>query len=125
MREIALLVGLLGCGPQGEAPDAAAMVLAAEPEVPGSWPERATLVREQLALIQAAHGAKDKDAAVASWQEAYRGRFEPLLEDSLLGTAARPQVVAAELAFGSLLAALQSPRPKPVEQALERVLAGE
>jgi hypothetical protein len=91
--------------------------------VPG-WSERFALVRSDLEQLEAAHAAKDRDAAFASWEQAYRQRFEPLIEEPV-GDRVDPRGVAVvEYAFGRLGHQLESPRPGPVKAALGAVREG-
>ncbi len=116
----ALLLLCLACDPQAGAPG--------DPGTPGdpvstettvpSWSERFALVRGDLDQLDAAHQAKDKDVAIASWQQAYQQRFELLIEQPVGERVDTHQVMAVEYAFGRLRDAIESPRVGPVRDAL-------
>ncbi len=91
---------------------------AAEASAPAGWADRFALVRADLDQLEAAHTAKDKDAAVASWDQAYRQRFEPLIEELVSDRVDRHQLMAVEYAFGRLRDGLESPKSGPVQAAL-------
>jgi hypothetical protein len=88
---------------------------------PAGWAERFSLVRGDLAQLEKAHTDKDRDAAVASWEQAYRQRFEPLIEQPVGDRVDLHAVLAVEYAFGQLRDGLESPRPGPVKAALVRL----
>jgi len=110
----ALILLALACNPQPGTPGG---VEPAEATV-ASWAERFELVRSDLVQLEAAHGAKDQDAAVASWEQAYRQRFEILIEQPVGADVDVHQIMAVEYAFGRVREGLESPRPAPVLAAL-------
>lgn len=85
---------------------------------PAGWAERFALVRADLEQVQQAHLAKDLDGAVASWDQAYRQRFEPLIERPVGERVDGHALMATEYAFGRLRDGLESPREGPVKSAL-------
>jgi len=110
----ALILLALACNLQ---PSTSGALEPAEATV-ATWAERFELVRADLLQIEAAHGAKDQDAAVASWEQAYRQRFEILIEQPVGGGVDVHQIMAVEYAFGRVRDGLESPRPAPVLAAL-------
>ncbi len=112
-RLAGLLIFLaLGCEPQAPvSPDAVQAP-------PAGWAERFELVRADLAQLEAAHATKDQDAAVATWEQAYHQRFEPLIEQPAGSAVDVHLMVAVEYAFGRLREAIDSPRDKPTQAAL-------
>lgn len=109
-----LLFMALACDPQVGSPAAGPT----QAESPAGWAERFALVRADIDQLEAAHAAKDKDAAVASWEQAYRQRFELLIELPAGASLEPHQRMAVEYAFGRLRDGLDSPRPEPVQAAL-------
>jgi hypothetical protein len=109
----------LACAPTSSDPPVA------PPEAPpaAGWADRLELIRADLGQIEAAHAAKDKDAAVASWEQAYLGRFEPLIEQSAGQQVDVHAILAVEYAFGRLRDRLESPREAPVQAAVASVRA--
>lgn len=113
----ALILALaLACAP--EATDPASPGAAPAQPATLSWAERFELVRGDLAQLETAHQGKDRDAAIASWQQAYLQRFEPLIEQPAGSQVDRQAVVAVEYAFGRLRQGLESPKAAPVQSAL-------
>jgi plasmid stabilization system protein ParE len=115
-----LLMVAVACEQRTGEPDAASTDPAVAPTTPG-WAERFSLLRADLDQIEAAHGEKDRDAALASWEQAYRQRFEPLIERPSGGRVDAHAVLAVEYAFGRLRERLESPRAEPVAAALQHL----
>jgi hypothetical protein len=109
----------LACAPDVAAPGAGDVDAPAA--APAGWAQRFELVRADLAQLEAAHTGKDKDTAIAIWEQAYRQRFEPLIELPAGERVDHQAVVATEYAFGRLRDAIESPREPPVRAALEQL----
>ncbi len=116
MAKVHCLIFLLAvaCDPGGVGSGATAAPAVA----PSSWAERFSLVRADLEQLETAHAAKDQDSAVASWEQAYRQRFEPLIEGPVGDAVDSHLITAVEYEFGRVLHGLDSPRPAPVQAGL-------
>jgi hypothetical protein len=117
-----MLALVLACAPEATTPVSSEP--APEQAVVLGWAERFEAVRGDLTQLEAAHQAKDKDAAIASWQQAYLQRFEPLIEQPAGARVDGRVVVAVEYAFGRLRESIESPRTAPVQAALEQLREG-